>query len=55
MVADEGSFPFVSFFDVYVVVTPLKINLCEILGALEFVDELGDDGEQIVAPYGMFV
>ena len=39
-VADERGFPFVSFFDLYVVVSPSKVYLCEVLRSLELVDEL---------------
>ena len=47
--------PFVSFFDSDVVVTPPKIDLCEVLRSLELVDELGDEREGIVVPNRMFV
>ena len=55
VVADEGSFPFVSFFDAYVVVTPPKIYFGEVLRALEFVNELRDERERIVVPNCVFI
>ncbi len=43
----ECCFLFVSFLDVYIVVPPADIELGEVLGSAEFVDELGDQGEQV--------
>ena len=40
LVANERGFPFISFFDPYVVVSPSKVYLCEVLRSLELVDEL---------------
>ena len=46
--ANKGSFPLVSFSDVYVVVSTPKVYFCEILGSLEFIDEFIDDGKRVV-------
>lgn len=53
--ADKGSFPFISFFDVKVIVTPLEVNLHEVMGACEFVDKLRDEGKWIVVLHNMLV
>ena len=38
----EGCFPFVTFSNTDVVVTPADVKLCEVARALEFIDEFGD-------------
>ena len=38
-----------------VVVSPSKIDLCEVLRSFEFVDELGDEQERVVVPNCVFV
>ena len=40
----EGGFPFVALFDANVVVSPSDVEFCIVAGALEFVDEVGDQG-----------
>ena len=53
--ANKRGFPFVTFFDPYVVVTPLKVYLCEILRSLELVDKLRDEQEWVIVSYGMLI
>ena len=53
--ADEHGFPFVTFLDTDVVVTPPEIDLCEVLGSLELVDELRDERERVVVSYCVLV
>jgi hypothetical protein len=40
--AFKGSFPFIAFPDLDVVITPSYVELGEIVGALEFVNKIGD-------------
>ena len=47
--------PFVSFLDSDVVVPPSEVDLCEVLGSLELIDELGDERERVVVPNRVFV
>ncbi|KAG5336712.1 hypothetical protein C0989_012024 [Termitomyces sp. Mn162] len=44
----EGSLPLISLVNAHIVVTPLDIQLSEVLHTLE-VDELGDEGERVMA------
>ncbi len=37
----------ISFLDVDIIISPLKVNLGEYLSTLEFVNELGDEWEGI--------
>ena len=53
--ADERGFPFITFLDPYVVVTPPEVYLCEVLQSLELVDELRDEQEQVVVSYCMLI
>jgi hypothetical protein len=39
----EGRFPFVTFADTDVIVTPADVKLCEVARALEFIDEFRDE------------
>ena len=55
LVANEHSFPFVSFLDSYVIVSPPKVYLHEVLRSLELVDELRDKREGVVISYCMLV
>ena len=41
--AFEGGFPFVALADMNVIVTPADVKLGKIAGALEFVNEVGDE------------
>ena len=45
----EGSFPLVSLLDLYVVVSPLYIQLCEIfgLGVRNLIDNIWYKGKQV--------
>ena len=54
-VADECGFPFVTFLDPNIVVSPLKVYLREVLQSLELVNELQDERERIVVSYGMLI
>ena len=53
--ANERGFPFVTFLDPYVVISPMKVYLCEVLRSFELVDELRDKQERVIVPYGMFI
>src|SRR5882762_5540340 len=44
--AFEGCFPFVTFANTDVIVTPADVKLCEVARALEFIDEFGDKGKR---------
>jgi hypothetical protein len=44
--AFEGCFPFVTFSNTNVIVTPADVKLCEVAGALEFIDEFGNKGKR---------
>ena len=48
VMAYECGLPFVSFLDMDVVISPLEINLHEVLRSLEPVDELGNEWERVV-------
>ena len=54
-VAFEGGFPFVSFFDADVVVSPSYIKLGEPLLSHKFVNEFLDERERVSVPYGISV
>ena len=45
----EGSFPLVSLFDPYIVISPSYVQLCEVLGlgVRDLVDDIRDEGEWI--------
>ena len=45
----EGSFPLVSLFDPYIVISPSYVQLCEVLGlgVRDPVDDIWDEGEWI--------
>ena len=53
--ADKRSFPFVTFFDPHVVVSPPKVYLHEVLRSLELVDELRDERERVIVLYCILV
>src|SRR6267154_3605376 len=42
----EGCFPFVTFSNTDVIVTPANVELCEVVRTLEFIDEFGDKGKR---------
>src|SRR5882762_7253320 len=42
----EVCFPFVTFANTDVIVTPADVKLCEVARALEFIDEYGDKGKR---------
>jgi hypothetical protein len=44
--AFKGSFPFIAFFNVDVVITPVNIKFGKIMGTLEFIDEVRDQGQR---------
>ena len=44
---DEGSLPFVTLLDPYVVVTGTKIHLGEVLRSLHLLHEIGDQGKRV--------
>src|SRR5258707_4595189 len=43
LIGNESGLPFIAFLNPYVVITPSNIQLCEILGPFEFVDQFGDE------------
>src|ERR1700677_1918561 len=47
-ICSKGSFPFVSFFDAKIVITPPKIHFGEVFRTSESVDEFGDEGKGII-------
>src|ERR1700677_2596253 len=47
-VHSEGGFPFGSFFDSKIVITPPKIHFGEVFRTSEFVDKFGDEGKGII-------
>ena len=53
--ADERGLPFVTFFNPYIIVSPPKVYLCEVLRALELVDKLRDEWEGVVVPNHVLV
>ena len=44
--AFEGGFPFITFFDAYVVITPSYVKFGKVAGSLEFVYEFWDKWER---------
>ena len=54
-VADEGCFPFITFLNPYVIVSPPKVYLREVLRSLELVDELRDEWKRIVVPHCVLI
>ena len=55
LICSEGGFPFVSFFDSKIIITPPKVHFGEVFRTSEFVDEFGDEGKEIVILTGMRV
>ena len=53
--ANERGFPFIAFFDPYIIVFPLKIYLHEVLRSLELVDKLQDEQKRVVVSHCMLV
>ena len=47
-VGAERRLPLIALTNPDVVVAPANVELCEVLGATELVDELGDEGEGVV-------
>ena len=45
----------VAFLDADIVVSPSNVKLSKDLGVLEFVDEVGDQGEGVCVSDGMFI
>ena len=43
--AFEGSFPFIAFFDTYVVVAPAYVEFAKVAGSLQFVYKFRDEWE----------
>src|SRR6266403_4203080 len=54
-VAFEGSFPFVSFFNVNIVVSPSYVKLGEPLFSHKFVNKFLDEGQWVRVPDGPFI
>src|ERR1700677_2947525 len=54
-ICGKGGFPFVSFLDAKIVVSPPKIHLGEEFRTSEFVDEFGDEGKGIIILNGVRV
>src|ERR1700677_32478 len=54
-VHSESSFPFVSFFDLKIVITPPKIYFGKVFRTSEFVDEFRNEGKGIIILNGMRV
>ncbi|KAG5334194.1 hypothetical protein C0989_004080 [Termitomyces sp. Mn162] len=46
-VGPESSLPLISLLNAHIIVTPLDIQLSEVLHTLEVVNELGDEGERV--------
>src|ERR1700677_1877979 len=44
-ISSEGGFPFISFFDSKIVITPPEIHFGEVFRTSEFVDEFGYKGK----------
>jgi hypothetical protein len=55
LIGDKGGLLLVSVIDPYVVVAPLYVDFGEVLGALEFVEEVGDSRERVSVSNGSFV
>ena len=51
----KSGLPFISFFDMDIVVSPPEIDLREVPRSLELVNELRDERERVVVPNRMFV
>jgi hypothetical protein len=47
MIHPKSSFPLISFFYMDIVGSPTDIELGEVLGPLEFIDEFGDEGKEV--------
>ena len=45
----EGSLPLISLFDLYVVISPSYVHLCEVLGfgVRDLVDDIWDEGKRV--------
>ena len=54
-VADERCFPFIAFLNSYVIVTPLKVYLREVLQSLELVDKLQDEQERVIVSHCVLI
>ena len=54
-VGNEGSFPLVSVFDSYVVVSPPDVELGENLGISQFVYKIRDEGKRVGVADGVFI
>ena len=52
---DEGSFPLVAILDVNVVVSPVNIELGEVVSVFQLVHKVRDEREGISVMGGMFV
>src|ERR1700677_4868463 len=52
-VHSEGGFPFVSFFDSKIVITPPKIHFGKVFRTSEFVDEFRDERKGVIILNGM--
>jgi hypothetical protein len=46
-VGNECGFPFISFLDSYIVVSPSDVHLCKILHLLEFIEKVWNPGEGV--------
>ena len=48
MICLESGLPFISFFYVDIVETPVDIEFSEVLGPLKFIDKFGDEGKWVL-------
>ena len=52
---DECSFPFITIFDMHIVVPSSEVHLCIYYALFELIDELGDQGQRVVILDGAFI
>src|SRR5258708_20115773 len=51
----ECCFGFIPWFDAYVVIPPSNVEFCEESASAQAVDRLGNEGGDVVVPFGPFI
>ena len=54
-VCDKGCLPLVTIFDTNIVVPPMNIKFCEVMGIFQLIDEIRDKREGVYIACGTFI
>ena len=54
-VSDEGCLPLMAILDVDIIVSPMNVELCEVVSVFQLIHKVGDEREGVGIVGGMFV